>query len=333
MKEKRYINPLTDFGFKKIFSDEEIMRDFLNDIIEPHSPIQSVIFLDKEMPPETKFERGIIYDMRCRLEDGEEVIVEMQNRGQDFFRDRICYYMARAISTQGERGDNDWKFNLHPVYGVFFMNFHLRDIAYSVSQEENVDKSPKETKDVCHVMLQDVNTGKTFSDKLQMWLIELPRYRRMSEKDCKTNIDFWLYTLTHMETMTNEIPFQREKPIFHKLENIADMAVLTHEEREYYNISLDSYRTNMAVMAHERNQGRREGLAKGLAEGLAEGRAKGLAEGRAEGRAEGLAEGRADVIKKMSQKLDSKQIADLLGLDSSYINNILNEGEAREGEA
>ena len=300
MKEKRYINPLTDFGFKKIFGDEEIMCDFLNDIIEPESPIQKVTFLDKEMPPETKYERGIIYDMRCRLKNGEEVLVEMQNRGQDYFRDRICYYMARAVSTQGERGDNEWKFRLHPVYGVFFMNFHLRDITLPVSQEEDTDKSSDEKRDIRHVMLQDVNTGKTFSDKLQMWLIELPRYRRMSENDCKTNIDFWLYTLTHMETMTNEIPFQREKPIFHKLENIADMAVLTREERDYYNISLDSYRTNMAVMEHERNQGR----------------------------AEGRAEGRADMILKLSQKLDCKQIADLLDLDCSYVSHILKEYEA-----
>ena len=28
--EARYINPLTDYGFKKIFGDEEIMRAFLS---------------------------------------------------------------------------------------------------------------------------------------------------------------------------------------------------------------------------------------------------------------------------------------------------------------
>ena len=119
----KYINPLTDFGFKKVFGNEDIMRDFLNDIIEPESPIAKLTFLDKEMPPETKYERGIIYDMRCMLDSGEEIIVEMQNRGQDYFKDRICYYMARAISSQGERGDDEWKFQLHAVYGVFFMNF------------------------------------------------------------------------------------------------------------------------------------------------------------------------------------------------------------------
>lgn len=61
--------------------------------------------------------------------------------------------------------------------------------------------------------------------------------------------------------MNTTVPFQAQKPIFHKLENIADMAQLTREEREHYHISLDSFRTNLAVMEHERNEGRNEGRA------------------------------------------------------------------------
>ncbi len=268
----RYINPLTDFGFKKVFGDEDIMCDFLNDIIEPSSPIVKLTFLDKEMPPETKYEPGIIYDMRCLLASGEEVIVEMQNRGQDYFRDRICYYMARAISTQGEKGNESWHFDIHPVYGVFFMNFHLKE-------NEKTEKSDKPREDIRHIALMDVDKGKMFSDKLQFWLLELPRYRRMKQSDCKTNIDYWLYNLTHLETMNTAVPFQAQKPIFHKLENIADMAQLTREERDFYHVSLDSFRTNMAVMEHERNEGRAEGRVEGLAEGIAEGLAKGMEKG------------------------------------------------------
>lgn len=266
MQTARYINPLTDFGFKKVFGNEDIMCDFLNDIIEPKSPIVKVTFLDKEMPPETKYERGIIYDMRCLLDSGEEVIVEMQNRGQDYFKDRICYYMARAISSQGDRGKDDWKYQIHAVYGIFFMNFHLKN---RDTEESN------NTHDIRHIALTDVDTHDIFSKKLQLWLLELPRYRKMSETDCKTNKDYWLYTLTHLETMNTVVPFQAQKPIFHKLENVADMAQLTREERDYYHVSLDAFRTNLAVMDHERNEGRAEGRA----EGLVEGRAEGLAEG------------------------------------------------------
>ena len=80
------------------------MQEFLNDIVEPKSPIVKVTFLDKEMPPETKYERGIIYDIRCLLDSGEEVIVEMQNRGQDYSRiasATICHvpYLLRETKA------------------------------------------------------------------------------------------------------------------------------------------------------------------------------------------------------------------------------------------
>jgi predicted transposase/invertase (TIGR01784 family) len=48
------------------------------------------------------------------------------------------------------------------------------------------------------------------------------------------------------------------------------MAKLTREERDCYHVSLDAFRTNLAVMDHERNEGRREGRMEGLMEGRKE---------------------------------------------------------------
>lgn len=65
--------------------------------------------------------------------------------------------------------------------------------------------------------------------------------------------------------MATSEPIQDKKPI-HKLENMADLAQLTREEREYYHIDLDTYRTNLAVLEHERNEGYAEGRAEARAE-------------------------------------------------------------------
>ena len=40
--EGRYMNPLTDYGFKKLFGDKEVMRAFLTDLLEPKSPIAEI---------------------------------------------------------------------------------------------------------------------------------------------------------------------------------------------------------------------------------------------------------------------------------------------------
>lgn len=61
--------------------------------------------------------------------------------------------------------------------------------------------------------------------------------------------------------MTTAIPFQAERPIFAKVGNISELVNMTDQEREMYNISLDSYRTNLSVMKNERAEGRAEGRA------------------------------------------------------------------------
>ena len=125
--EGRYLNPLTDYGFKKVFGEKDIMIAFLTDLLNPASPIEDVIFLDKEMEADGEDMRSVIYDLRCQTQDGGEFIVEMQNKGQSHFSNRILYYLSHAISEQGEKGTS-WNFDLHPVYGVFFLNFHMKGL-------------------------------------------------------------------------------------------------------------------------------------------------------------------------------------------------------------
>ena len=73
-----------------------------------------------------------------------------------------------------------------------------------------------------------------------------------------------------METMTTALPFQNEQPIFNKVGTIAELVHMTPEELTRYNISLDTYRTNLMIMKTERSEGRAEGLAEGLARGREE---------------------------------------------------------------
>ena len=73
--------------------------------------------------------------------------------------------------------------------------------------------------------------------------------------------------------MTTNLPFQQQ-PAFKKVGNIAELVRMTPEELKQYNISIDSYRTNLSVMKNERA----EGIAEGLAKGRAEEKAKAIAE-------------------------------------------------------
>lgn len=68
-----YINPFTDWGFKRLFGQEfskELLISFLNDLFEGELHIKNVTFKDKELVPSTKDIRGSIFDIYCEADDG-----------------------------------------------------------------------------------------------------------------------------------------------------------------------------------------------------------------------------------------------------------------------
>lgn len=76
----KFINPFSDVGFKKIFGQEvtkDLLIDFLNDLLVNEKQIKDITFLDKEVLPEYLDDRGVIYDIYCTAENGEQFIVEM----------------------------------------------------------------------------------------------------------------------------------------------------------------------------------------------------------------------------------------------------------------
>ena len=75
--------------------------------------------------------------------------------------------------------------------------------------------------------------------------------------------------------MTSSVPFQSQQPVFGRVGNIAEIVRMTPQELKQYNISIDTYRSNLAVMKNERREGYEEGRQEGLALGEQKGRAEG----------------------------------------------------------
>ena len=107
MKAK-YINPFTDFGFKKIFAEEAskpLLLDFLNAVLPPDDKIKSLTFKKNEQLGQTEFDRKAIYDIFCENQQGEKFIVELQKAKQNYFKDRTIYYSTFPIQEQAEKGE------------------------------------------------------------------------------------------------------------------------------------------------------------------------------------------------------------------------------------
>lgn len=249
----KYINPFTDVGFKRIFGQElskPLLLDFLNSLFEGEKHIANLTFLDKEQPALFEEDRSLIYDIYCETDDGEKIIVEMQNKSQPFFKNRSIYYVSESIARQGERG-SAWNYAIDSVYLVAFLNFSPLDFKKQFRTD---------------VVLAEKDTTEQFSDKLRMIFLQLPLFTKEAD-ECENQVERWIYLLKNMETL-NRLPWAAQSAVFQKLESIADVSGMTRAERLQYDEALKKYRDTISVF---------EGV-----------RLEGLAEGRKEGRKEGI---------------------------------------------
>ncbi len=256
---RKFINPFTDIGFKKIFGQEvskDLLIDFLNNLLKGERVINDVRFLDKEQLGFYDDDRSLIYDVLCETPSGERIIVEMQNRSQPYYKRRSIYYAAQAVVRQGERGKG-WHYDVKAVYCISFMNFQQNDI----SERFRVD-----------VTLMDMETKQSFSELLRLVYLQLPLFTK-DYTECENDFERWICVLKDMDIM-NRLPDAAKNSVFKKLAEIGELSSLTYEERLKYDDALKRYRDTIAVMEGQKQEGFREGMEKGIEKGIEKGKAE-----------------------------------------------------------
>ncbi len=247
MHPATYLNPFTDFGFKKLFGEEynkDLLIDFLNQLLKKEQGrIKTLTYLKNEHLGRSEADRRAVYDLYCENEQGEKFIVEIQKSKQKFFKDRALYYSTFPIAEQGKAGD--WDFELKAVYTVAILDFVFDD-----------DKNDPE-KYRYDVKLTDVETHKVFYDKLTFIYLEMPKFEKTLEQ-LASRFDKWLYVLKNLERL-HDIPEKFRDRIFRKLFAAAEIAKFTPEEARAYEDSLKVYRDLKNSIDTAREEGLKEG--------------------------------------------------------------------------
>ncbi len=274
----KYLNPFTDFGFKKIFGTEAskpLLIDFLNAVLQLADPIKDLSFKNLEQLGSSDLERKAIYDIFCESAKGEKFIVELQKANQKFFKDRTVYYATFPIQQQAERGD--WNYRLSPIYCVNILNFRFQD-----------DVSDEEPEVLHRVQLKD-QKDRVFYQKLMLVYLEMPNFT-LELEELVDRKDQWLYFLKHLEDFES-IPELFKDEIFKQAFEVAAIARMNNEDHMKYQGSLKVLRDNFSTMQQAEIAALEKGLERGLQEGLEKGKAEGVQEGLEKGLQEGLERG------------------------------------------
>ena len=244
----RYINPLTDFGFKKLFGEEsakELLIAFLNELLsEEQGIIEDITYLNTEQFGSSEEHRKAFFDLYCRNQRGEHFIVEIQRQKQKNFKERLIYYSTFPIQQQAIKGD--WSFEQTAVYVVAIMDFEL----------ENTRSSNNSV--LSRVQLLNTETFDVFYSKLTYIYLEVPKFKK-AEHELETLFDKWLFLLRNMERLRN-IPNNIKEHIFMKFLEKAELAKLSDDDRFKYERSLKVYRDDLLVMTTKFEEGLDNGI-------------------------------------------------------------------------
>jgi len=244
----RYINPFTDFGFKKIFGEEankELLVGFLNVFLPEKHRVKTLEFRNTEKRGAINVHRKAVYDIFCEGDNGEHFIVEMQQAEQNWFKDRTVFLSTFPIRDQAQPGKK-WDFKLNAVYLIAILGFEY-------DQDEERRKLRR------NVKLKDQD-GADFYDKLEFIFLQMPLFNK-TEAELVTNEDKWYYFLKNLPDFT-EIPAILREPVFERAFAVAEVAKMTKEELRQYEESLIAYWDNYSVIETAENRGREEGEAK-----------------------------------------------------------------------
>ena len=255
MEQERYINPYTDFGFKKLFGTElnkDLLISFLNALFAgSKKEILDVQYLNSEHLGDGYGDRRAVFDVYCKTEDGGRFIVEMQRADQEFFKDRSLYYSTFAIREQAPKG-KDWDYELEDVYTIGVLNFKFPDDEYPADSYRH------------EVKLKDIDDNHVFYDKLTLIYLEMPKFNK-TEDELETMLDKWMFVLRNLSRLL-ERPKALQDRVFKKLFDQAEIAQYSPEERREYEASIKNYWDYYSTMKTAVKKGREEGRAEGRAE-------------------------------------------------------------------
>jgi predicted transposase/invertase (TIGR01784 family) len=243
---EKYINPFTDFGFKKLFGEElnkDVLLDFLNELLkEEQGQLLNLTYLKTEKPGSTEDDRKAIFDLYCENEKGEKFIVEMQKTKQNFFKDRTVYYSTFPIQEQARKPD--WDYELKAVYTIAILDFIFDE-----------DKREPE-KFRYDVKLKDIDTNKVFYNKLTFIYLEMPKFNKTID-ELTTRFEKWLYIIRNLNKL-DRIPDKLRERIFEKLFEAAEIARFTPEQVRSYEDSLKYYRDLKNSLDTAKEEGKAE---------------------------------------------------------------------------
>ena len=222
----KYIDPMVDYGFKKIFKEsgkKQLIIRPLNAIFG--LDIADIDIRESEQLGLTEQERKSTFDMHCETKDGLSFIIEVQLADQPYFMERAIFYTSRTISHKAQSGE--WNYDLKPIFFLGLLNFDIRHL-----EPEKADP----LRFIHKFSLREDETHEQMSQALRFAFMEVARFNKTKE-ECGTFEERFLWIMKNLPTFA-EKPELWDDPYFDDIMEQAEFANMSWEEQEKYIASM-----------------------------------------------------------------------------------------------
>ena len=247
-KRHAHVSPTLDIIAKKIFSLPEVTAAFIRDILE--LDVADAQIVEGSQPHSMAYEEDDLFstavDVRAKLHDGTEVIIEIQIRKQQYFLNRFHYYLANQlvenVQKLRQQGQTHKMYEqMEPVYGIAI----LEKAYYKNGKHQNLLQ-------VAFLELDKYNKDENLTDAGRQWL------------------EFF-----------GNLPFTKapSQAVAHA-DSLLDSSSWTKEEKTMIDERIRIQENYDMTMETAIDEAREEGLVQGLEQGLVQGLEQGLEQGR-----------------------------------------------------
>ena len=149
-------------------------------------------------------------DLRAELEGGTQCNIEVQLQPHDYENERILYYWADTYKRQLERGTR---------YETLNKTISIIILEHEIKELKGIEELGTKWQ------IRDDQTGKRMlTDKLEIVIIEIPKAKRVYEKDINNEISQWMLFMDNPNEKEVEKIMKKNKDIKKALDELEQVS-------------------------------------------------------------------------------------------------------------
>ena len=283
--------PMMDLVAKKVFSNTEVTAQFIRDLLD--LPVVSVKLLDGAQIHAKPYKDLLPFvthvDVLAELDDGTQVIIEIQVAMQVDFIKRLWLYICEQVSKnlddyKKEGVDTHYlSQELIPVYAIAITEKSYFDDnraihTFSMRDDENCEE--------LKVKFKGIEEKRNL---IRMVFLEIEKYRENTMENYKK--------VRWIEFFGNKPYTHEPEKIMEQADSIINPRKWSKEEKSMFDErrrDFDGYYAHLAYIKEEKEQAIAEGLQQGIEQGLQQGIERGIGLGIEQGRMKEL----VDLVKE-----------------------------------